>query len=476
MDPRERLAEIEQEMRDLHEQAGDSSFDETQQTRWDQLSTERGEVQETIRRDEQRREEARQLASQPGHTESGDGPREGGPQVMRRVEPFDGSDVRSLPTRDARDKALKALEDRDTTSHLDQRQMDGLDRTLRKRNRDTDGSMIARRLLLTENEHYRSAFMKMMARPNAVLTNEEGRAVQQFDEFRAMNIGTDSAGGFGIPVVIDPTIVLTSQGHPNDFLNLARVEVITNDEWKGVTSAGVTWSFDGEATEVSDDSPSLSQPAVTTHKAQGFIPYSIEVGMDYPGFASEMSMLLAEGYSELLVDNLTTGSGTGQPTGIITALTGTSSEIDAGTTGSITASDINGLWSALPIKYRGNAAWMSHTEINNAIQQLGSGNNDSAFTVDFTAEGVFRLKGRRMYLNDYMATFPSGSAVNGEVIVGDWSNFLIAQRAGMSVENVPHLFGSSNRPTGERGWYAWARVGSDSINDAAFRMLSDDNV
>ena len=32
--------------------------------------------------------------------------------------------------------------------------------------------------------------------------------------------------------------------------------------------------------------------------ARGFIPYSIEVGQDYPGFASEMSQLLAEGYDE----------------------------------------------------------------------------------------------------------------------------------------------------------------------------------
>ena len=36
--------------------------------------------------------------------------------------------------------------------------------------------------------------------------------------------------------------------------------------------------------------------------ARGFIPYSIEVGMDYPSFADEMSTLLAEGYDELLLD------------------------------------------------------------------------------------------------------------------------------------------------------------------------------
>jgi predicted phage gp36 major capsid-like protein len=42
----------------------------------------------------------------------------------------------------------------------------------------------------------------------------------------------------------------------------------------------------------------------------------------------------------------------------------------------------------------------------------------------------------------------------------------------MSVEPVSHLFGiTSNRPTGQRGRFAWARVGSDSIDDASFRGL-----
>ena len=54
--------------------------------------------------------------------------------------------------------------------------------------------------------------------------------------------------------------------------------------------------------------------------ARGFIPYSIEVGMDYPSFASEMSFLLAQGYDELLVNKFTIGSGSGEPKGILTAI------------------------------------------------------------------------------------------------------------------------------------------------------------
>jgi predicted phage gp36 major capsid-like protein len=44
----------------------------------------------------------------------------------------------------------------------------------------------------------------------------------------------------------------------------------------------------------------------------------------------------------------------------------------------------------------------------------------------------------------------------------------------MSVELVPHLLHTSNnRPSGQRGWFAWARIGADSINDLAFRLLQN---
>lgn len=467
-----RLAEVRTEMRAIHAEAGDASLTPEQSTRWDALTAEERGISAAVAARNERRAEVARLAGLPGHTESGDGAT-GAPQVMRQVTAFDGSDVSRLTRGEARDKALKALEARELVDHLSDPALTRLEKDLRSRTRNTDGAQIARRLLVTENPDYRSAFMKMACQPNAVLTAEEGRAVNAFMEFREMNITTDGDGGFGVPVLIDPTIILDAQGTPNPFFALSRVENITTDTWKGVSSAGVSWSFDGESEEVSDDSPTLAQPSVPVHKAQGLIPFTIEVGMDYPGFAAEMSTLLSEGYSELLVDKFTVGSGTGEPTGIITALDGSASEIDVATTDVLAAADVNGAWAALPARYRPNATWMSHTTINNTIQALGSGGDSAEFTVTWTAEGVTVLKGRPYVTNDYVEDAFASSVVPF-LVVGDFKNFLIAQRAGMSVELVPHLFHTTtNLPKGERAWYAHARVGSDSINDKAFRALSD---
>lgn len=398
-------------------------------------------------------------------TESGDAP-----QIMKRVESFDGRDVSTLSKSEARDKALKTLEDRDSTRHLNDGQLEDMERLLRKQSKNTDGADIARRLLVTETEDYRSAFVKLSANPMPVLSPEEGRAVEAWNEYRAAS-SSDTAGGFGVPVLIDPTIILTGQESPNDILAISRVETITTDAWKGVSSAGVTWSIDAEASEVSDDAPTLAQPSVSVYSARGFIPYSIEIGQDYPGFASEMGRLLAEGYSELVAEKLTTGSGSG-PQGIVTALdANTNVEVHPATDGSFGPVDVYSLWDALPIKYRRNARWLSSTDVQNEIRQFGTSDGHQ-FTVNLTQEDIPRLFGHPYHLNDFMADFTGTTGASAFLVVGDFSNFLVAQRAGMTVELVPHLFHvSNNRPSGQRGWFAHARFGSDSINDLGFRLL-----
>ena len=59
-------------------------------------------------------------------------------------------------------------------------------------------------------------------------------------------------------------------------------------EWKGVSSAGVTASWDPEATEVSDDSPTLAQPVARAEKGAVFVPFSIEIGQDWTWLQQEL--------------------------------------------------------------------------------------------------------------------------------------------------------------------------------------------
>jgi HK97 family phage major capsid protein len=381
-------------------------------------------------------------------------------------DPF--SDVRRLTTAEARDRALRRLDDRHATAHLKADQRDQVERLV-SRNGD-----IARRVLVTETTEYREAWMKLVTQPHPFLSQEETDAVRAFQEYRAMSEGTTTAGGFGIPVFIDPSIILTAQGSGNPFLQIARSVDVNTNVWKGVSSAGVSWSFDSEAAAVSDDSPTLAQPTVTVYMARGFIPYSIELGQDYPGFAQEMSRLLAEGYDELLVDKFTQGSGTGEPRGILTALSAnTNVRVTLTTGGALGSPDPYKVWQAIPQRFRRNAAWMMSVGVNNAIRQLGTANVYHGFTVGLPEGWTDALFNSPVYESPYMPSTTTGTAATtGLAVVGDFSNYVVARRGGMSVELIPMMFDvTNNLPTGQRGWFAYARIGGNSVNDLAFRLL-----
>jgi HK97 family phage major capsid protein len=382
-----------------------------------------------------------------------------------------GGDLRRLSAPELRDAALRRLDSRSDTAHLSDEQKTQVERSIR---RDPD---IARRILVTETPEYREAFLKLVTDQHAMglLSEEERNAVRAYNEYRAMSENTTTAGGFGIPVFIDPSIILTAQESGNPFLTIARQVTVNTNQWKGVSSAGVSWSFDTEAAAVSDDSPTLAQPSVLVHMARGFIPFSIELGQDYPSFAEEMSRLLAEGYDELLVDKFTRGSGSGEPTGILTALSAnTNVRVRVQTAGTnFGANDPYSVWKALPQKYRRRASWLMSVGVNNAIRQVGTANVFHAFTENLPAEWADTLFGKGVYESPYMPDVQTTtSSTDGLAVVGDFNNYVIARRGGMSVEYVPHLFDvTNNRPTGQRGWFAYARIGGNSVNDLGFRLL-----
>jgi hypothetical protein len=106
--------------------------------------------------------------------------------------------------------------------------------------------------------------------------------------------------------------------------------------------------------------------------ARGFIPFSLEVDQDYPSFASEMSTLLAAGYDELLVNKFTQGSGTGEPRGILTALSAnTNVRVVVTSAPTLGQADPYKVWKALPQKFRRRARWHVRRADPAAVQPVG---------------------------------------------------------------------------------------------------------
>jgi HK97 family phage major capsid protein len=394
------------------------------------------------------------------------------PTFIRQPEKVAVTDVRSMSRSEARDASMRIL-DAASDKILGATRAAGVQRLIETQNQNVDGSYLAKRMLLTESPEYRTAFMKMLANPSSPgWDTEEVRAV---NEFRAMSIGVDTAGGFGVPVLIDPTILITTGTGATPLLGVSRIEVITTDAWRGVSAAAAAWSFDAEAAAVSDDSITTAQPSVTAHMARGYIPYSIEFGQDYPNAASELGRAMEFGYQDLIATKMATGSGTNEPWGIFTALdANTNAEVTVTTNAQFGAVDIDKIWAALPERWRARASWFMSVGYENAIRGFGSGTATSRFTVDQTREGISLLNGKPVLLSDYAPAVATTTTARNILVVGDFSNYVVAQRAGMSVEVLPLVTDvTNNRPTGERGLFAYARVGADSVIDTAFRVLTN---
>jgi HK97 family phage major capsid protein len=381
--------------------------------------------------------------------------------VNRAADPFDLSDLTPFtPACDLAARALSAVEA--VRSDVGDDALEAAAQTLKADNRRGE---IAKRYLATGSETYRSAFGKLLAGKNYAITPEEAVAVE-----RAASL-VDAQGGFAVPFLLDPSIILTSAGSANPFRQISRVVRGVSDQWNGVSTAGVTASWDLEASEVSDDAPTLAQPSVPAHKAAAFVPFSMEIADDWAGMESDVANLLMVAKDDLEAAAFAVGTGTNQPTGIVTALVAGGAVTATAAADTFAVGDVDALIEAVGPRFRSRGSWVANLAFLNDIR--GFGTTDNRYTVDFTAGAIPALHGRPVYEASGMDGVINAGADNYILVFGDFSNYVIFDRVGMSVELIPHLFATqNNRPSGQRGFYARWRVGADSVNDAGFRALN----
>ena len=385
--------------------------------------------------------------------------------------PWDLSEVRTFGRAPAevagemRSRALSAIE-----------KMQGANDKVRQaateiiENFDDKNGSLARQALVTSSPAYLRAWSKMARNQGHSLTGEEARALE---EMRAMSL-TDANGGYLVPFQLDPTVIITSAGSRNDIRQFARQVVATGDKWHGVSGGAVSWSWDAEAAEVSDDAPTLAQPTVDLFKAAGFVPISIEALEDEANVTAEVARLLAFGKDSLEAAAFITGNGTTQPKGLITALGGTAAEVSPATAETFALADVYSVQGALSARHRANASWLANNLIYNKIRQFDS-SGGAGLWERVGNDRPAQLLGRPVGEAEAMDGAINASATedNHVLAFGDFSNYVIADRVGMSIEFIPHLFGgTSQRPTGQRGWYAYYRVGANVVDTGAFKVLN----
>lgn len=473
-----RQAEIGRRLAELHREYDGQAFPDAQRREWDSLNEEREQIIVLV--DELRARTAR-LDEVSGQPESQESIRQtfniGGRSGTRapadiydltayRNGAVDQDDERRL----LRDGALRSVE-QSVFPHedADRNRVEAHIERLLEPGKDRDPGVVARRILATGSETYRRAFGKAIA--GQELTTEERTALSS----------TAGNGGYAVPYTLDPTVIPTSSGAVNPLRAMSRTETITTKEWQGVASSGVTAGYAAQATEASDNAPTLTQPTLAVERAQAFIPYSIEIEQDWGGMAGELAIMLQDAKDELEATKFVNATGTNEPFGL---LTGATTTVGTAGSGAFAVADLYTTEAALPARFVARAAWLANKGFYSRVRQFDTAGGANLWMrlAERTSSGQIGevSQGANAELLGYPAW--ESTAINTTnvlttgtkiAVFGDFARyFLIVDRIGMNVEVVPHLFGASNRyPTGQRGLYAYWRNNAKVLAAGAFRTL-----
>src|SRR5262249_20414690 len=204
-------------------------------------------------------------------------------------------------------------------------------------------SKVAQHILATGSEEYQQTFRDYLRNP-------------QKNAARAALSLTLANGGYLLPFVLDPTIILTNASSANPWRRISRVVQTTSNTWNGVNSAGVTAGMIGEAGGFPDPTPPLGNGVITPHKATTYIFGSYEV-LEDTDFGQQLPALLADAKDRLEESQFATGNGT--PPNTQGVVSGATTVVTTATTLVIAVGDVYAVQQALPPRFRNapRAAW-----------------------------------------------------------------------------------------------------------------------
>jgi HK97 family phage major capsid protein len=480
-----RLDEVQDALRSMHEETGEAALSEERQAEWDGLTDELKTLRASIAKAEERMETVRSLAKKEENVERT------APAVhvkRSEAETFDLDEIRKMSYSGddfldkVTDNAKRAIEGAKygvRNVEEAQERAEELLETVDNSSRD-----LAKRMLLTGSSDYERGFTKVLRHgTDAFCTQEERQALVR----AAQALGGDANGGYAVPFQLDPTVMLTSAGVVNPIRELARVETIVGKEWQGVTSAGTTVARGAEADAAPASNFTLAQPTVRTNRVQGYTVFSLEIDLSWSALRSEITRMLVDAKAQE-ENSFITGDGSGvNPGGINGTLSGQDVELAAAADG-LTPADLYALEEALDARWEGNASFLAHKSVYHKIRQFptdgSQGNLTNVWADSLRAGNPRQLLEYPAYRSTAMPSYASAmadadgaGAAAALAIFGDFKQFLIVDRIGMTVEMVPTVVNGSGFPTGQRGVYAvWMNNSKILIPGAFKRLIKGDNV
>ena len=282
----------------------------------------------------------------------------------------------------------------------------------------------------------------------------------------ALQVGTDSEGGYLVPDEFERTLVQALE-EENIFRQLAKVIQTSSGDRKipvVATKGTASWIDEEGAFVESDDA--FSQVSIGAYKLGTLIKVSEELMNDSIfDLESYISAEFARRIGAKEEEAFFTGDGRGKPLGILAASGGAETGVTAASATAITADELMDLFYSLKAPYRKNAVWVLNDSTIKAIRKLKDNSGQYLWQPSLVAGTPDTILGRPVKTSAFM---PAIGASQKTIAFGDFQYYWIADRQGRSFRRLNELYAAN----GQVGFLGTQRVDGKLILPEAIKVLS----
>ena len=305
---------------------------------------------------------------------------------------------------------------------------------------------------MASNE-YKAAFWKAMKNKNS------------FDVQNALQVGTDSEGGYLVPDEFERTLVEALE-EENIFRQMATIITTSSGDRKiPVVATKGTASWVDEEGVIPEADDAFGQVSIGAYKLATMIKVSEELLNDS---VFNLEQYIAKEFARRIgakeEEAFFVGDGTGKPTGIFNTTGGAGLGVTTASAIAITIDEIMDLFYSLKSPYRKNAFFVTNDATVKSIRKLKDGNGQYLWQPSVTAGQPDTILNRPLKTSAYV---PGIAAAAKTIAFGDFSYYWVADRQGRSFQRLNELYAA----TGQVGFKATQRVDGKLILAEAVKVL-----
>ena len=303
------------------------------------------------------------------------------------------------------------------------------------------------------SSEYKAAFWKAMKNKNS------------FDVQNALQVGTDSEGGYLVPDEFERTLVEALQ-EENIFRQLATIITTSSGDRKiPVVATKGTASWVDEEGVIPESDDAFGQVSIGAYKLATMIKVSEELLNDS---VFNLEQYIAKEFGRRIgakeEEGFFVGDGSGKPTGIFNVTGGAGVGVTAASATAITIDEIMDLFYSLKSPYRKNAVFVTNDATVKSIRKLKDGNGQYLWQPSVTAGQPDTILNRPLKTSTYVPVIASAAKT---IAFGDFSYYWVADRQGRAFQRLNELYAA----TGQVGFKATQRVDGKLILAEAVKAL-----